>query len=1818
MRAARAAQRTSGSDAGGGGGDGGSGGSVARKKGKSSKGSKSAGRRSKAKQNRTSSANQSDTGGAFGVGDANALTYDMDAINSDFNLLLSPALDDFPGRGTGTIASVGGGAGGGTDVIDEDMADLWAVMPSRAQPHMVPLAASPALAGPELEYNIEDELKYRAEATGRMGMAAGTEEVHGTNPYEVYHQSAAYHSVPTAVPGGHRIPVYATYELEEDEAKAHAGLGLGDENQPKGLYAVTEALPGPAHGHLPAGGVSVTGREGGYTMSGSQYGLTPRQHAHVLEQIRGTPGSTMGAVGSMSHTAESRKMRPSGGERPGSARQQLNASPIPTQTGGGSGGGGGGGRTVRTALTRGTEATAGSTVGQSPAVVPEMIGGTGVEVLDDRTRLYLPRAMLPNGGLTIALGMEVDQDGSYWQHYTTRHDPQRYAELCATIKDTFVKEFNAGRRTGNLIAVYDRPPPARCGAFEVTLTVSDSTHVQHILLHSKLFSGKFPNLRNLVQRAHNIVGSKRSSYSKAMSGTKVKKSMRKDTAMDKYTETADKSSALFDESLYETQRCVRCGGPFSKADNHAKACLPWGGDYSNPSHIPRWGPTSFSCKFYPDTKYTAHQPFTKLKIYVDVVDVKRPHISYPHTRVELQGQPIEHGHAHVDPVNHTMVRHYTPGQNPPLTTVPSCDLRSAMVNVPDLVTLKVISERYEQKNWLEPFELSYHGPMIMTVEISFNSVIVVRVRDIDGQPLDDADALLQCKSEGLKYLLGTATPTKEREAFIEVPCTYVVSAKLDGYVQTTNIVPFNLTGEAWSLDGSDPLEIEVKMLKLAIEVEVVDAYGHVFTDVETEALQMIITKDRPRDGGWRPDSYKPMVAQRSLGRGGLNSKSGLDVLMQPNPKHQDVALEKVPLKPKNVPSKLETKAALFGTLLSRVDQREFSLACEYNDYEVSHVKVGGRGRLESPSGLALEPADWGSMGEHGVGAGPMQPLKLSVVMCRYDLVVLVNDEDDAESNITEGVKVTLVPTGNEWEYHADEIPLSIGHDVAGAGVNRFSKSDLNKAAGRYNLKIETPDEGSWEYEVRKVTRSPMMTDEGLGTVVLGELTAEMDANEEDLIIDLDLDPRLWSAGQPTTTFQVLIRYSPKPNMEDFKVLPPAPKTDSFDICFIMDATGSMGPYIDAARDSVLGIASDLEATYPKQKRRFAVVAYRDLDPSTPKNTEYPVELLGFTSDVCEVRDFFAALVPTGGHDIPEDLLAGLDTALKLDWQATTRTAIMIADAPCHGQRFHKFDDHFPHEPDPHGLTADGLLTGFKRVGIDMFLARINPATDQMISEFRKVNEVLELTLDGQETSDIAENFRKLAVRAIGETLVASVAVSWSITEHPTQGRIPLERFELAYMTNRTWSPEKVKDRKDWHKIPMDEAWGAKGWQTAILPDFATTHTLRIPAAVPTVFKIRAFCSNGDVTDFSEPLEVLVGLDGAPDNTPPPPALASVRVQSSNSVECVRFKFVDTTTKVYGREEMGEEKQEELVLEAGDYIVEVNGLNSAGPPTCESIEFVTMLGRRMRYDGAKVLRNSSSASAMQAFCHKAKEGYRVCGLVINPDSFCQVQAVEEEPVPPPPVGIHTKIKYEDEPNWVGMGGAEAVAGGAGAGRERTATKGGADTPKSATGGGGGEGADGFSLAGTSVANTSMVVPNLRSVPTTPSVSCDLIFHNNSEVRVKCFWADTRGKEVEYFCLAPNLTRQMSSAAGHCWVVRSERTDELMCSLTAGTEEEQTVYIGTLTKELTKQRKEAKKRAELRRRKAAAKARTEGGLHPNLVGSVATGESPATGKVSGASR
>ena len=114
------------------------------------------------------------------------------------------------------------------------------------------------------------------------------------------------------------------------------------------------------------------------------------------------------------------------------------------------------------------------------------------------------------------------------------------------------------------------------------------------------------------------------------------------------------------------------------------------------------------------------------------------------------------------------------------------------------------------------------------------------------------------------------------------------------------------------------------------------------------------------------------------------------------------------------------------------------------------------------------------------------------------------------------------------------------------------------------------------------------------------------------------------------------------------------------------------------------------------------------------------------------------------------------------------------------------------------------------------------------------------------------------------------------------GEVPLESIEFAYRTE-------LHGQED-----------TSAWIHKTLSKDTTSHTLKIPAAVPSSFKVRAHCNNGDVTDYSEALTVYVGLDGHPATNnlpPPPPRVVSARVQSEATIECISFEFEDGTSKV---------------------------------------------------------------------------------------------------------------------------------------------------------------------------------------------------------------------------------------------------------------------------------------------------------------------------------
>src|ERR1041384_6167408 len=94
-----------------------------------------------------------------------------------------------------------------------------------------------------------------------------------------------------------------------------------------------------------------------------------------------------------------------------------------------------------------------------------------------------------------------------------------------------------------------------------------------------------------------------------------------------------------------------------------------------------------------------------------------------------------------------------------------------------------------------------------------------------------------------------------------------------------------------------------------------------------------------------------------------------------------------------------------------------------------------------------------------------------------------------------------------------------------------------------------------------------------------------------------------------------------------------------EVAFAMDATGSMGPYIEQARARIAQIAQSLAEGEPKPDVRFALVAFRD------KGDEFITRVKPFTPRLEEMKAYLDATEAAGGGDTPEAVLEGLKAAL---------------------------------------------------------------------------------------------------------------------------------------------------------------------------------------------------------------------------------------------------------------------------------------------------------------------------------------------------------------------------------------------------------------------------------------------------------------------------------------------------------------------------------------------------------------------------------------------
>jgi len=172
-----------------------------------------------------------------------------------------------------------------------------------------------------------------------------------------------------------------------------------------------------------------------------------------------------------------------------------------------------------------------------------------------------------------------------------------------------------------------------------------------------------------------------------------------------------------------------------------------------------------------------------------------------------------------------------------------------------------------------------------------------------------------------------------------------------------------------------------------------------------------------------------------------------------------------------------------------------------------------------------------------------------------------------------------------------------------------------------------------------------------------------------------------------------------------------------DIGFLLDCTGSMCSWIKTAGNHIAKVMDIAPSKFPNATTRIAFVGYRDHCDGDLRQVKYDfVEV----SEVENLKNQILSLPATGGGDAPEDIAGGLKNVTELSWRSSTRLVIHIADAPCHGTKYHDCSDDSLPGGDKYGLVPEDLLGKLCSKRVDYYFIRINSSTDKMIPIFKEV------------------------------------------------------------------------------------------------------------------------------------------------------------------------------------------------------------------------------------------------------------------------------------------------------------------------------------------------------------------------------------------------------------------------------------------------------------------------------------------------------------------
>ncbi len=168
------------------------------------------------------------------------------------------------------------------------------------------------------------------------------------------------------------------------------------------------------------------------------------------------------------------------------------------------------------------------------------------------------------------------------------------------------------------------------------------------------------------------------------------------------------------------------------------------------------------------------------------------------------------------------------------------------------------------------------------------------------------------------------------------------------------------------------------------------------------------------------------------------------------------------------------------------------------------------------------------------------------------------------------------------------------------------------------------------------------------------------------------------------------------SIEEYRLNLSQPIANEVDVCFVVDATGSMGDEIQYLQKELIDFSLNANKELPCSKIRLSSVFYRDL------GDEYVSKKADFTDRIEDIMGFISEQSAGGGGDFPEAVDAGLNSAIhELNWSksAIAKIIFLVLDAPPHIENASKIRE----------LTAIASQKGIKIIPITA--SGINTSTE---------------------------------------------------------------------------------------------------------------------------------------------------------------------------------------------------------------------------------------------------------------------------------------------------------------------------------------------------------------------------------------------------------------------------------------------------------------------------------------------------------------------------